>query len=104
VERIESDGTPIYTEDARRTAKPFCAELAEVLSPRHWESRLTVLRSFYEDCLRMRQIETPRRNRGVTAMGVSGGGVRGGGGNGGGEPAAAEHDEEIRRRWGSAPS
>jgi hypothetical protein len=51
VEGIESDGTLIYTEDARRTAKPFCAELAEPLSPKHWESRL-VLRSFYEDCLR----------------------------------------------------
>jgi hypothetical protein len=54
VERIESDGTPIYTEDARRTAKPFCAELAEPLSPKHWESRLDVLRSFYEHCLRTR--------------------------------------------------
>ena len=54
VERIESDGTLIYTEDARRTAKPFCAELAEPLSPKHWESRLAVLRSFYEHCLRTR--------------------------------------------------
>lgn len=32
VEGIESDGTLIHTEDARRTAKPFCAELAEPLS------------------------------------------------------------------------
>ena len=40
VEGIESNGTLIYTEDARRTAKPFCAELAEPLSPKHWESRL----------------------------------------------------------------
>jgi len=53
VEGIESDGTLIYTEDARRTAKAFCAELAEPLSPKHGESRLgAVLRSFYEDCLR----------------------------------------------------
>jgi hypothetical protein len=54
-ERIEPDGTLIYTEDARRTAKPFRAELAEPLSPEHWESRLGVLRSFYEDCLRTAQ-------------------------------------------------
>lgn len=40
VEGIESDGTLIYTEDARRTAKAFCAELAEPLSPKHGESRL----------------------------------------------------------------
>ena len=55
IEGIESDGTLIYTEDARRTAKPFRAELAEPLSPEHWESRLGVLRSFYEDCLRTGQ-------------------------------------------------
>ena len=54
-ERIEPDGTLIYTEDARRTAQPFRAELAEPLSPEHWESRLGVLRSFYEDCLRTAQ-------------------------------------------------
>jgi hypothetical protein len=55
VERIESDGTLVYTEDARRMAKPFCAELAEPLSPQNWESRLKVLRSFYKDCLRTAQ-------------------------------------------------
>ncbi len=54
VERIESDGTLVYTEDARRTAKPFCAELAEPLSPKNLQSRLGVLQSFYEDCLRAR--------------------------------------------------
>jgi hypothetical protein len=36
--------------------------------------------------------------------GVWGGRLWGGAGNGDGEPAAAERDEEIRRRWGSAPS
>lgn len=52
VERIESDGTLVYTEDAKRIAKPFCAELAEPLSPENLESRREVLHSFYEDCLR----------------------------------------------------
>ena len=51
VEGIESDGTLIHAEDARRTAKPFCAELAARSLPsignRGW-----VLRPFYEDCLR----------------------------------------------------
>jgi hypothetical protein len=55
VERIESDGTLVYTEDARRMAKPFCAELAEPLSPKDLESRLGVLQSFYKDCLRTAQ-------------------------------------------------
>ena len=41
-----------HTILVRTPASPFCAELAVVPSPRHWESRLTVLRFFYEDCLR----------------------------------------------------
>ncbi len=52
VERIEKDGTLIYTEEAKRYASPWCAELAEPLAPRDLEARFQVLQSFYQSCLR----------------------------------------------------
>jgi len=52
VERIESDGTLVCTEDAIKIAKPICAELAAPLSPANLDSRLAVLLSFYNDCQR----------------------------------------------------
>jgi hypothetical protein len=45
-----------------------------------------------------------REGLGLSAGGGMGGLPAGADENGDGEPAAAEHDEEIRRRWGSAPS
>ena len=50
VEGIESDGTLIYTEDARRTAKPFCAELAARSVPsigESWLGAAAVLRRLF---------------------------------------------------------
>jgi len=52
VERIEKDGTLIYTEEAKRRASPWCAELAEPLAPAGVEKRFGVLQAFYRETCR----------------------------------------------------
>jgi hypothetical protein len=52
IERIEDDGTLIYREEAKRLAAPWCAELAEPLTPTNVEARFGVLKSFYKDVCR----------------------------------------------------
>lgn len=49
IERIEDNGTLIYTEQAKQLAAPWCAELAEPLVPANVETRFGLLQSFYRD-------------------------------------------------------
>jgi hypothetical protein len=50
IERIETDGTLIYTEQAKRLAAPWCTELAEPFAPGNAEARFWVLQAFYRSC------------------------------------------------------
>jgi hypothetical protein len=48
VERIEADGSLIYTQEAKQLAAPWCKELAEPLGPNALDTRLRALQSFYQ--------------------------------------------------------
>jgi hypothetical protein len=49
IERIEDDGTLIYTEHAKALAALWCAELAQPLKPANLATRFATLQSFYKD-------------------------------------------------------
>ena len=54
VERIEPDGTLIYTEQAIQIAKPYCPELTAPLSLANYDARLATLLQFCRDCANVR--------------------------------------------------
>jgi hypothetical protein len=52
IERIEQDGTLVYTEAARRVAAGICPELGEPLHPDKVMERFEVLDAFVRECRR----------------------------------------------------
>ena len=48
VERIESDGTVIFTEEFRAVVAPIAAELAEPLAPTEALARFRILKEVLE--------------------------------------------------------
>jgi hypothetical protein len=52
VERIEADGSLIYTQEAKQLAAPWCKELSEPLTPGSVDTRLRALQSFCQTCWR----------------------------------------------------